>query len=97
MASSDCFATAKRQAFQLRSYKEVQSNPEVLVNALKMNHQFEYKLSNKTKMKIDLFLALGEAKQEISIKESKSQFPLGYGVFNYSNYPKLLIFMLKNH
>ena len=35
-----------------------------------MNHQFEYKLSNETKMKIDLFLALDEAKQEISIKES---------------------------
>ena len=82
----------------MRSYKEIQSNPEVLVNALKMNHQFEYKLSDETKLKIDLFLALGEAKQEISIKESKSWFPLGYGVFNCNTwYPKLLIFMLNKN
>ena len=67
--------TAEREAYQLRSYKEVHGDPEVLVNALKgvqeKNRQLECKLSDETKLKMDLFSALGEAKREISIRESK--------------------------
>jgi len=67
--------TAEREAYQLRSYKEVHGDPEVLVNALKgvqeKNRQLEIKLSEETKVKLDLFSALGEAKREISIRESQ--------------------------
>ena len=67
--------TAEREAYQLRSYKEVHGDPEVLVNALKgvqeKNRQLEIKLSEETKVKLDLFSALGEAKREIGIRESK--------------------------
>jgi len=65
--------TAEREAYQLRSYKEIHGDPEVLVNALKgvqeKNRQLECKLSDETKLKMDLFSALGEAKREISIRE----------------------------
>merc|ERR1719357_652575 len=67
--------TAEREAYQLRSYKEIHGDPEVLVNALKgvqeKNRQLECKLSDETKLKMDLFSALGEAKREISIRESQ--------------------------
>lgn len=67
--------TAEREAYQLRSYKEVHGDPEVLVNALKgvqeKNRQLEIKLSEETKVKLDLFSALGEAKREIGIRESQ--------------------------
>ena len=72
--------TAEREAYQLRSYKEVHGDPEVLVNALKgvqeKNRQLEIKLSEETKVKLDLFSALGEAKREIGIRESKVFFPI---------------------
>jgi len=67
--------TAEREAYQLRSYKEIHGDPEVLVNALKgvqeKNRQLECKLSDETKLKMDLFSALGEAKREICIRESQ--------------------------
>lgn len=67
--------TAEREAYQLRSYKEVHGDPEVLVNALKgvqeKNRQLEIKLSEETKVKLDLFSALGEAKREIGIRENQ--------------------------
>ena len=70
--------TAEREAYQLRSYKEIHGDPEVLVNALKgvqeKNRQLECKLSDETKFKMDLFSALGEPKREISIRESKSVY-----------------------
>ena len=73
--SRDRCEAAEREAYQLRSYKEMHGDPEVLVNALKgvqeKNHNLESKLSEETKLKLDLFSALGEAKREISIKESK--------------------------
>ena len=66
---------AEREAYQLRSYKETHGDPEVLYNALKgvqqKNTQLAEKLSEETKLKMDLFSALGEAKREISIKHGK--------------------------
>lgn len=66
---------AEREAYQLRSYKEIHGDPEVLVGHLKnvqeKNRQLEMKLSEETKLKMDLFSALGEAKREISIRDSK--------------------------
>lgn len=66
---------AEREVYQLKSYREIHGDPEVLVNALKgvqeKNRQLELKLSEETKVKMDLFSALGETKREISIKERK--------------------------
>lgn len=66
---------AEREAYQLRSYKDTHGDPEVLLNALKgvqqKSTQLAEKLSEETKLKMDLFSALGEAKREISIKHGK--------------------------
>lgn len=63
---------AEREAYQLRSYKDTHGDPEVLLNALKgvqqKSTQLAEKLSEETKLKMDLFSALGEAKRELSIK-----------------------------
>ncbi len=71
---------AEREAYQLRSYKEVHGDPEVLVNALKgvqeKNRQLEMKLSEETKVKMDLFMALSEAKREIGNRDCKSSLAL---------------------
>lgn len=66
---------AEREAYQLRSYKDTHGDPEVLLNALKgvqqKSTQLAEKLSEETKLKMDLFSALGEAKRELSIKHGK--------------------------
>ena len=59
----------------MRSYKDTHGDPEVLLNALKgvqqKSTQLAEKLSEETKLKMDLFSALGEAKRELSIKHGK--------------------------
>lgn len=67
---------AETEAFNMRKYTETHGDPEVLVKALKAmqetNNQKEQLLSAETKLKMDLFSALGEAKRELSIKQGKS-------------------------
>jgi hypothetical protein len=74
-ARDRCEAT-EREVYQMRSYKEIHGDPELLVSALKgvqeKNRQLEMKLSQETKLKMDLFSALGETKREISIRDSKT-------------------------
>ncbi len=65
---------AERELYTMKLYKESHGDPEVLANALdslkRKNIQQEMKLSEETKLKMDLFSALGEAKREISIRDS---------------------------
>ena len=55
----------------LRQYKEQQNESEVLMSALtamqEKNTHLENSLSAETRIKLDLFSALGEAKRQIEI------------------------------
>lgn len=59
----------------LRQYKESHSETEVLMSALSAmqdkNAHLENSLSAETRIKLDLFSALGEAKRQLEIRESK--------------------------
>lgn len=63
---------AEQDAYMLRNRVEQCGDPEVLQARLdhvkEKNRQIENSLSSETKLKMDLFSALGEAKREISIK-----------------------------
>ncbi len=75
-ASRDRAASAEQEAYTLRKYKETHGDPEVLVGALKAmrekNVNIEKALSAETKLKMDLFSALGEARRELGIKQGES-------------------------
>ena len=59
----------------LRQYKENQNETEVLMSALAAmqdkNSHLELSLSSETRVKLDLFSALGEAKRQIEIQQSE--------------------------
>merc|ERR1719384_1594790 len=63
---------AEQDAYMLRNRVEQCGDPEFLQARLdhlkEKNRQIENSLSSETKLKMDLFSALGEAKREISIK-----------------------------
>ena len=65
----------EREAQALRQYKESQNDTEVLMSALAAmqdkNSHLENSLSSETRVKLDLFSALGEAKRQIEIQTSK--------------------------
>ncbi len=65
-------SSAEQEAYMLRKYKETHGDPEVLVAALKATqekkNQLEQSLSAETKLKMDLFSALGEAKRDLGIQ-----------------------------
>lgn len=67
------YAAAEQEVYLLRKYKETHGDPEVLVTALKATQEkkdlLEQSLSSETKVKMDLFSALGEAKREVSMKD----------------------------
>ena len=66
---------AEQDAYMLRKRLEQCGDPEVLQARLDVlkekNRQIENSLSSETKLKMDLFSALGEAKRDISIKSCK--------------------------
>jgi len=68
---------AEQDAYMLRKRLEQCGDPEVLQARLDVlkekNRQIENSLSSETKLKMDLFSALGEAKREISIKSYDCQ------------------------
>lgn len=72
--SRDRCEAAEREVFILRQYKDTHGDPELLVNHLKAtqekNSQLEKSLSSETKLKMDLFSALGDARRELSIANS---------------------------
>ncbi|XP_029648235.1 macoilin-like [Octopus sinensis] len=65
------FRQVEREVQNLRQYKESQSESEILMSALAAmqdkNTHLENSLSAETRLKLDLFSALGEAKREIEI------------------------------
>lgn len=65
----------EQDLYVLRKFQETHGDPEVLVQALKTmkerNSQLEKSLSSETKVKMDLFSALGEAKRELGIRQGK--------------------------
>ncbi|XP_064613038.1 macoilin-like isoform X2 [Liolophura sinensis] len=69
----DQFRQKEREVQALRQYKEAQSETEVLMSALAAmqdkNAHLENNLSAETRLKLDLFSALGEAKRQIEIQQ----------------------------
>lgn len=59
----------------LRQYKESHNESEILMSALSAmqdkNAHLENSLSAETRIKLDLFSALGEAKRQLEIRESE--------------------------
>ncbi|KAG8240008.1 hypothetical protein J437_LFUL012332, partial [Ladona fulva] len=66
--------TAEREVQTLRQYKESHNETEILMSALSAmqdkNTHLENSLSAETRIKLDLFSALGEAKRQLEIHES---------------------------
>lgn len=64
-----------REAQCLRQYKDNHGDTEVLMSALSAmqdkNAHLENSLSAETRLKLDLFSALGEAKRQLEIAQSK--------------------------
>ncbi|UYV83135.1 TMEM57 [Cordylochernes scorpioides] len=64
---------AEREAQALRQYKEAHGDTEVLMSALSAmqdkNAHLENSLSAETRLKLDLFSALGEAKRQLEISQ----------------------------
>lgn len=64
----------ERETQMLRQYKESQNESEVLMSALmamrEKNAHLENNLSAETRLKMDLFSALGDAKRQIEIQRS---------------------------
>lgn len=65
--------TYEREIQSLRQYKENHNDAEILMSALSAmqdkNAHLENSLSAETRIKLDLFSALGEAKRQLEIKE----------------------------
>lgn len=70
----DRILSAEREIQNLRQYKENHSDTEILMSALSAmqdkNSHLENSLSAETRIKLDLFSALGEAKRQLEIRES---------------------------
>ncbi|PSN57045.1 Macoilin, partial [Blattella germanica] len=70
----DRFLAAEREMQSLRQYKESHNEAEILMSALSAmqdkNAHLENSLSAETRIKLDLFSALGEAKRQLEIRES---------------------------
>ncbi|KAJ9584796.1 hypothetical protein L9F63_020850, partial [Diploptera punctata] len=70
----DRFLAAEREMQSLRQYKESHNEAEILMSALSAmqdkNAHLENSLSAETRIKLDLFSALGEAKRQLEIQES---------------------------
>ncbi|XP_075237641.1 macoilin [Lycorma delicatula] len=68
-----CLA-AEREVQSLRQYKESHNESEILMSALSAmqdkNAHLENSLSAETRIKLDLFSALGEAKRQLEIREN---------------------------
>lgn len=71
--SEDRVHTMERENMALRQYKDSQNDTEVLMSALSAmqdkNTHLETSLSAETRVKLDLFSALGEAKRQLEISQ----------------------------
>lgn len=70
----DRILSGEREIQNLRQYKENHSDTEILMSALSAmqdkNSHLENSLSAETRIKLDLFSALGEAKRQLEIRET---------------------------
>jgi hypothetical protein len=79
--------------------KENHSEPEIILGALNAlqdkNTHLENSLSAETRIKLDLFSALGEAKRQLEIKESKYALNLKIIQFfiYFNRYQQAIIFL----
>lgn len=73
--SEERVRTMERENLALLQYKDNQNDTEVLMSALSAmqdkNTHLETSLSAETRVKLDLFSALGEAKRQLEISQSK--------------------------
>lgn len=71
--AEDRVRTVERENLTLRQYKDTQNDTEVLMSALSAmqdkNTHLEASLSAETRVKLDLFSALGEAKRQLEIAQ----------------------------
>lgn len=71
--SEDRARNVERENMTLRQYKDSQNDTEVLMSALSAmqdkNTHLETSLSAETRVKLDLFSALGEAKRQLEISQ----------------------------
>ncbi|KAG7167941.1 Macoilin-like [Homarus americanus] len=71
--SEDRVRSVERENMTLRQYKDNQNDTEVLMSALSAmqdkNTHLETSLSAETRVKLDLFSALGEAKRQLEISQ----------------------------
>lgn len=70
----DRSATIEREIVTLRQFKESQADTEILMSAFsamqEKNAHLENSLSAETRIKLDLFSALGEAKRQLEIRDA---------------------------
>lgn len=73
--------------FQLRKYDRNRDQSQNAMAALavlkEQNSTLEKNLSAETRVKLDLFSALGEARRQLEIKDSKSASPSLKNLFNF--------------
>ncbi|XP_040573999.1 macoilin-1 isoform X1 [Lepeophtheirus salmonis] len=73
-SSQDRCSKAEQEIYVLRKYKESHGDPEQLVSTLNAlrdkNSSLESSLSSVTKLKMDLFSALGEARRDLSLRQN---------------------------
>lgn len=73
--SEERVRTMERENLALLQYKDNQNDTEVLMSALSAmqdkNTHLETSLSAETRVKLDLFSALGEAKRQLEISQSE--------------------------
>lgn len=73
-AKEERLVAVEREVQCLRQYKESHNETEILMSALSAmqdkNAHLENSLSAETRIKLDLFSALGEAKRQLEIRES---------------------------
>lgn len=73
MLRQDQIAQLERETQTLLQYKDAQGETEVLMSALSAltdkNQHLESSLSSETRLKLDLFSALGDAKRQVEIQQ----------------------------
>eukprot|EP00096_Caligus_rogercresseyi_P016483 TRINITY_DN915_c0_g2_i1.p1 TRINITY_DN915_c0_g2~~TRINITY_DN915_c0_g2_i1.p1 ORF type:complete len:737 (-),score=175.85 TRINITY_DN915_c0_g2_i1:1572-3782(-) len=73
-SSQDRCSKAEQEIHVLRKYKESHGDPEQLVSSLKAlrekNSSLESTLSSMNKLKLDLFSALGDARRDLTVRQS---------------------------
>lgn len=74
----DRLSMLEREVQSLRQYKESQNGSEILLSALSAmkdkNAYLENSLKAETRIKLDLFSALGETRRHLEIRESSLIF-----------------------